>query len=85
MSTLSEITCISEFNIQSNGCIGVRKNTGVLKDGEVIATSFWRTVLTPNDPTAPTVLDEPYYAKIATYAWGQPSPKPYVPPSDPAV
>jgi len=30
-------------------------------DGVVIATSYWRTVLTPNDPTALTVLDEPYY------------------------
>jgi hypothetical protein len=78
---LTEIIYISEFNIQPNGCIGVRKSTDVLKDGVVIATSYWRTVLTPNDPTAPTVLDEPYYADIATYAWSQPSPQPYVPPS----
>ena len=82
---LTEIIYISEFNIQPNGCICVRKNTDVLKDNVVIATSFWRTVLTPNDPTAATVLDEPYYADIATYAWSQPSPQPYVLPSPPEV
>ena len=81
---LTENIYISEFNIQPNGCICVRKNTDVLKDNVVIATSFWRTVLTPNDPTAPTVLDEPYYADIATYAWSQTPPQPYVPPSPPA-
>ena len=85
MSTLTEITYISEFNIQPNGGIGVRKNTDVLKDGVVIATSYWRTVLTPNDPAAPTVLDEPYYSDIATYAWSQTPPQPYVPPSPPEV
>ena len=68
--------------MQPNGCIGVRKNTDVLKVGVVIATNNWRTVLTPNDPTAPTVLDEQYYADIATYAWSQPSPQPYVPPTE---
>jgi hypothetical protein len=81
MSTFTEVTYISEFNIQPNGCIGVRKTTDVLKDGAVISSTYWRCVLIPNDPTASTVLDEAYYANIAAYAWGQPSPQPYVPPA----
>ena len=81
MSTFTEVTYISEFNIQPNGCIGVRKTTDVAKDGVVISSTYWRTVLVPNDPTASTVLDEAYYASIATYAWSQPSPQPYVPPT----
>ena len=79
MSTFTEVTYISEFNIQPNGCIGVRKTTDVLKDGEVISSTYWRTTLVPNDPQAATVLNEQYYADIATYAWSQPSPQPYDP------
>ena len=81
MSTFTEVIYISEFNIQPNGCIGVRKTTDVLKDGVVISSTYWRCVLVPNDPTASTVLDEAYYADIAAYAWSQPSPQPYVPPT----
>jgi hypothetical protein len=66
--------------------IAVRKTTDVLKDGEVISSTYWRTTLLPNDPTAPTVLDEPYYLNIANYAWSQPSPQPYDPnPPTPGV
>ena len=83
MSVFTEVTYISEFNIQPNGCIGVRKTTDVLKDGEVISSTYWRCVLTPNDQQASTVLDEAYYLNIATYAWSQPSPQPYVPPAPP--
>jgi hypothetical protein len=79
MSTFTEKTSISEFNIQSNGCIGVRKTTDVLKDGVVISSTYWRCVLIPNDPQASTVLDEAYYLSIATYAWTQTSPQPYNP------
>jgi hypothetical protein len=79
MSTFTEVTYISEFNIQPNGCIGVRKTTDVLKDGVVISSTYWRTVLVPNDPQAATVLNEQYYADIAAYAWSQPSPQPYDP------
>lgn len=79
MATFEERVYISEFNIQRNGCIGVRKTTEVLKDGEVISQTYWRTVLAPNDPQAATVLDEPYYLNIANYAWSQPSPVPYNP------
>ena len=81
MATFEEVTYISEFNVQRNGCIGVRKSTDVLKDGVVISTTYWRCVLTPNDPQAAAVLDQKYYADIAAYAWSQPSPTPYVPPS----
>ena len=79
MAVFTENVYISEFNIQRNGCIGVRKTTEVLKDGEVISQTYWRCVLTPNDPQAATVLDEPYYLNIANYAWSQPSPVPYDP------
>lgn len=81
MAVFTEVVYISEFNIQPNGCIGVRKTTDVLKDGVVISSTYWRCVLIPNDPQASTVLDEAYYASIATYAWSQPSPQPYVPPA----
>lgn len=76
---LSETTYISQFNIQPNGCINVQKTTDVTKDDVVISSTYWRTTLVPNDPQASTVLDEAYYASIATYAWSQPSPQPYDP------
>ena len=79
MPTFTEVTYISEFNIQPNGCIGIRKSTDVLKDGVVISTAYWRCVLTPNDPQATTILDEPYCLDIATYTWSQSSPKTYDP------
>lgn len=79
MAVFTEVVYISEFNIQPNGCIGVRKTTDVLKDGVVISSTYWRCVLVPNDPQAATVLDEVYYFNIATYAWSQPSPVPYDP------
>jgi len=69
MSTFTEVTYISEFNIQPNGCVAVRKTTDVLKDGVVISSTYWRCVLTPNDPAAFTVLDEAYYANLAQAAW----------------
>ncbi len=83
MSTFTEVTYISQFDIQPNGCIGVRKTTDVLKDDVVISSTYWRTILAPNDPQASTVLDEQYYADIAAYVWSQPSPQPYVPPAPP--
>ncbi len=69
MSTFTEVTYISEFNIQPNGCIGVRKTTDVLKDGVVISSTYWRTTLVPNDPQASTVLNEQYYTTLAQTAW----------------
>lgn len=69
MSTFTEVIYISQFDIQPNGCIGVRKTTDVLKDGVVISSTYWRCVLVPNDPSAATVLDEAYYANLAQTAW----------------
>ncbi len=82
MANFEEKIYVSEFNIQPNGCIGVRKTTEVLKDGVVISSTYWRTTLIPNDPQAQDVLGaEPYYLNIANYAWSQPSPQPYNPPA----
>lgn len=70
MPQFTEQVFISEFNIQPNGTIGVRKTTEVLKDGEVISSTFWRTVLAVNDPQAQEVLGaEPWYLGIANNAW----------------
>jgi hypothetical protein len=69
MSTFTEVTHISEFNIQSNGCISVRKTNDVLKDGVVISSTYWRTVLTPATTIDTEVLNEPYYAGLAQAAW----------------
>jgi hypothetical protein len=67
---IEEITYISAFNVQPNGSIEVRKTTDVVKDGVVIASSFWRCVLAVNDPSADEVLGvDTYYANIATYTW----------------
>jgi hypothetical protein len=70
MATFEERVFISEFNVQPNGSIGVRKTTEVLKDGEVISQTYWRCVLAPNDPQAAEVLGaEPYYLNLANSAW----------------
>ena len=67
---IEEITYISSFNVNPSGSIEVRKTTDVVKDGVVIASSFWRGVLTVNDPTADEVLGVgTYYANIAAYTW----------------
>lgn len=82
MASFEEVVYVSEFNIQPTGCIGVRKTTEVLKDGVGVSSTYWRCVLVPNDPQAQDVLGaEPYYLNIANYAWSQPSPQPYPPPS----
>jgi hypothetical protein len=68
---IEEIIYISGFNVNANGSIEVRKTTDVVKDGVVIASSFWRGVLAVNDPSADEVLGvDTYYANIATYTWG---------------
>ena len=67
---IEEIIYVSAFNVNANGTIEVRKNTDVVKDGVVIASSYWRGVLTVNDPTADEVLGvDTYYHKIADYTW----------------
>ena len=67
---IEEITYISAFNVKADGSIEVRKTTDVVKDGVVIASSFWRGVLAVNDPSADEVLGvDTYYANIASYTW----------------
>ena len=70
MATFEERVFISEFNVQALGSIGVRKTTEVLKDGEVISQTYWRCVLSVNDPQAQEVLGaEPWYLNLAQDAW----------------
>jgi len=80
MANFEEKVYVSEFNVQATGCIDIRKTTEVLKDGQVVSSTYWRCVLAPNDPKAQAVLgDEPYYLDIANYVWSQPAPQPYDP------
>jgi hypothetical protein len=69
MSTFTEVTYISQFDIQPNGRIGVRKTTDVLKDGVVISSTYWRCVLSPSETIDTEVLNDPYYANLAQTAW----------------
>lgn len=69
MTQFTETTKISQFDVQPNGSIGVRKTTEVLKDGVSISQTYWRTVLAPGDPQAAGVLTEPYYLGLAQAAW----------------
>ena len=67
---IEEIIYVSAFNVNADGSIEVRKTTDVVKDGVVIASSYWRGVLAVNDPTADEVLGvDTYYANIASYTW----------------
>lgn len=61
---------ISEFNVLPNKSINIRKTTEILKNNVSISQTYWRCVLSPNDPQAATVLaDEPFYLNLATEAW----------------
>jgi len=67
---IEEVIYISAFNVKLDGTIEVRKTTDVVKDGAVIASSFWRTVLQVNDPSADEVLGVgTYYRNLAQDAW----------------
>ena len=67
---IEEVIYISEFNVSLDGTIAVRKTTDVVKDGAVIASSYWRTVLAVNDPAADEVLGvDGYYRTLASDAW----------------
>lgn len=67
--SLEEKTYISQFSVQPDGCINVRKTTDVLRDGAVVAQSHWRCVLAPSETVNTQVLNEPYYATLAQQAW----------------
>ena len=67
---IEEVIYISAFNDKLDGTIEVRKTTDVTKDGAVIASSYWRTVLQVNDPAADEVLGVgTYYRNLAQDAW----------------
>lgn len=67
---LEEIVFISEFNVLPNKSIAVRKTTQIVKDSKPISESYWRCVLSPNDPQTESVLgDYEYYYNLAQDAW----------------
>jgi hypothetical protein len=67
---IEEVIYVSAFNVKPDGQIEVRKTTDVTKDGAVIASSYWRTVLQVNDPAADEVLGVgTYYRQLAADAW----------------
>jgi hypothetical protein len=67
---IEEVIYISAFNVKLTEQIEVRKTTDVTKDGAVIASSYWRTVLQVNDPAADEVLGvDGYYRTLASDAW----------------
>ena len=67
---IEEVIYVSSFNVKPDGTIEVRKTTDVTKDGAVIASSYWRTVLQVNDPAADEVLGvDGYYRTLASDAW----------------
>jgi len=75
---IEEVIYVSAFNVKLDGTIEVRKTTDVTKDGAVIASSYWRTVLQVNDPAADEVLGVgTYYRQLAADAWALiPAPEP---------
>jgi len=76
---IEEVIYISAFNVSLDGTIAVRKTTDVTKDGAVIASSYWRTVLAVNDPAADEVLGvDGYYRTLASDAWAMVPPAPVV-------
>ena len=67
---IEEVIYVSAFNVKPDGTIEVRKTTDVVKDGVTIASSYWRTVLQVNDPSADEVLGVgTYYRNLAQDAW----------------
>lgn len=67
---LTERVYIEQFVVQSDKTIRVRKITEVQRDGVIIASGAWSTILQVNDPETQAVLgDEPYYLGLAQQAW----------------
>ena len=69
MANFEEKIYISEFNIQPDGSINVRKTTEILKDGVLVSKTYWRCVLAPSETVNTEVLNESYYANLAQAAW----------------
>jgi hypothetical protein len=69
-SIFVEKEIISEFNIRENNFINVRKSMQVWKDSVMISETYWRCVLSPNDPNTFKVLgDYDDYFNLAIEAW----------------
>lgn len=66
---IEEKSFISLFDIQPDKSINIRKTNQILKDGKVIAETYWRCVLYPNDERTEQVLNEPFYFNLAQTAW----------------
>jgi hypothetical protein len=75
---LVERTYISQFDVQANKSIGIRKTIEILRRETVgeeeidtlVSSTFWRTVLKPHDPKTLEVLgDEEFYLNLALVAW----------------
>lgn len=67
---LTERVYIEHFVVQPDKKIYVRKITEVQRDGVIIASGAWSTILQINDPQAESVLGaEPYYLNLAQQAW----------------
>lgn len=85
---LIEKTYISQFDVQSNKSIGIRKTIEILRretvNGKevdtVVSSTFWRTVLAPHDPKTQDVLgDEEFYLNLAFVAWADVPQEPETP------
>lgn len=66
MTTITESSTIDNLNVTEAGCIEVRRADKVLRDGEEIAKTYHRHVLTPGDDL--TGQDERVVA-VATAVW----------------
>lgn len=67
---LTERVYIEQFVVQPDKTIRVRKITEVQRDGVIIASGAWSTILQINDPQTESVLGaEPYYLNLAQQAW----------------
>ena len=69
-SSLSERTIISEFKINENKSINIRKSNLVFKDNKVISEMYHRQVFEPNDTNIIEVLkDYEDFLNLAIEAW----------------
>ena len=75
---LIEKAYISQFDVQANKSIGIRKTIEILRRETVgeedvdtlVSSTFWRTVLEPHDPKMLEVLgDEEFYVNLALVVW----------------
>ena len=63
---LQEVSVIDSINIRDTGHVEIRRADRILRDGEVVAETYHRHVLTPGDDLA---REDPLVAKIAASVW----------------